>query len=412
MKTLATVVTLVLGAAASFAFTVSSDFEGGSCRVLKLDEKSHTVEMMPAGDPQRGWPCWWCFRVDGCEPGVPVTVLLRGSDVPMPRDEKHLPLAATWAMPEAAFISADGKTWEKTGRGEKLGAVMKYVHTPGTASFFIAWGPAFTPSKAALVVKELAAAHPGFAKAEELCRSLEGRSVPMLHVLEGAAIAGSPRPVVWFEARQHAWESGSSWVAQGCMEWLVGSDPEAAWLRQHAEIFCVPIMDVDNTATGNGGKDALPQDHNRDWSDMPHWNEVAAAQKRVKEFIREDRMAVFLDLHNPAPADKKAFFYALPAALLPTEKVTARDRFIAMAAERIGKVYPMLMKPKEDGPAYHPLWRQMSGTWVTMNGNAGTVGICLETAWNIPECSTDNYRKVGAALAATASTFLQSRSTP
>ena len=26
----------------------------------------------------------------------------------------------------------------------------------------------------------------------------------------------------------------------------------------------VPIMDLDNTATGNGDKDALPQDHNRD----------------------------------------------------------------------------------------------------------------------------------------------------
>ena len=68
-------------------------------------------------------------------------------------------------------------------------------------------------------------------------------------------------------------------MAQGFAEWLLSDAADAAWLRQHAEIFIVPIMDVDNTATGNGGKDAQPQDHNRDWSPQPHWNEIIAAQR-------------------------------------------------------------------------------------------------------------------------------------
>ena len=54
--------------------------------------------------------------------------------------------------------------------------------------------------------------------------------------------------------------------------------------------------------TGNGGKDALPQDHNRDWSAEPHWNEIIAAQRQVGGLIEEGRMDVFLDLHNPDPA--------------------------------------------------------------------------------------------------------------
>ena len=122
-------------------------------------------------------------------------------------------------------------------------------------------------------------------------------------------------------------------------------------------------------------------------------------------------MAVFLDLHNPAPGDKHAFFYALPADILKPVQVAARDRFIALAAANIGKVYPMQAKPKKDGPTYHPLWRQMSGTWVTMHGNPETVGICLETAWNIPECSTENYQKVGAALTEAIPAFLKEKST-
>lgn len=56
---------------------------------------------------------------------------------------------------------------------------------------------------------------------------------------------------------------------------------EAAWLGQHADVFIIPVIDVDNTATGNGGKNALPHDHNRDWCPKPHWNETIAAQRQV-----------------------------------------------------------------------------------------------------------------------------------
>src|SRR5438477_533546 len=80
-----------------------------------------------------------------------------------------------------------------------------------------------------------------------------------LHVREAA----SPAPTaIWIQARQHAWESGASWVARGLLEWLLSEDADAIWLRHHAEVFVVPIMDVDNAATGNGGKEADPRDHN------------------------------------------------------------------------------------------------------------------------------------------------------
>jgi len=407
--TRALVVAMALGLASmAQALTVSSDFEGGSCRVLKVDEAAQVVEVMPGGDPHRGWPCWWYFRLEACKPGAEVTVLLHGSDAPMPRDASHQPLAASWAMPGKAFFSADGEHWEKTQAGHMENGAIRYVFTPQDGAILVAWGPAFTPSRAVAVVKDLAAQHAAFAKSEELCQSRAGRPVPMLHVMEGDTLA-QKRPAVWIEARQHAWESGSSWVAQGFMEWLVGDDPEAIRLRRQAEIYCVPVMDIDNTATGNGGKDALPQDHNRDWSEEPHWNEVVAAQGRVRDFVKQGRMAVFIDLHNPAPSDKKAFFYVLPADLLKPAMVTVRDRFIGMAAANIGKLYPMQAKPKEDGPKYHPLWRQMSGTWVSMNGNPETVGICLETAWDVPEAGTDGYRKVGSALAATVAEFLREK---
>jgi hypothetical protein len=233
----------------------------------------------------------------------------------------------------------------------------------------------------------------------------------MLHVMEGDR-PPERRFGVWVQARQHAWESGSSWVAQGFTEWLLrADDADAAWLRQHAEIFIVPIMDIDHVATGDGGKDAEPQDHNRDWSEHPHWNEVIAAKGRVTDLIAQGRMDVFLDLHNPAPADR-TFFFALPPDLLREPAITLRDRLMELTRARIGKLdppFPVLDKPKLTGPAYHPLWRQISSNWVAINGNPGTVSLCLETAWNYPSSTTDGYRAVGASLAAAVREYLGER---
>ena len=38
---------------------VSSDFPGGSAKVLSIDQTNNYVRITPAGDANRGWPCWW-----------------------------------------------------------------------------------------------------------------------------------------------------------------------------------------------------------------------------------------------------------------------------------------------------------------------------------------------------------------
>ncbi|MEZ6131461.1 MAG: hypothetical protein R3C59_22535 [Planctomycetaceae bacterium] len=167
-------------------------------------------------------------------------------------------------------------------------------------------------------------------------------------------------------------------------------------------------MDVDNAATGNGGKDALPHDHNRDWSENPHWNEVQAAQRLIQGLIDDGRMDVFVDLHNPAPGDP-TFFYILPPELLKEPMVSRRNRFIDLAYTRISKIrppIPMSSQPKLTGSNYHPLWKQISANWVSMNGNPHTVSLCLETVWNSKNSTAEGYRAVGAGLAATVREYL------
>ncbi|MBA4019487.1 MAG: zinc carboxypeptidase [Pirellula sp.] len=402
---------LCAAATAGEPLSVAADFEGASVRVLAIDQATRRIDCMPGGDPERGWPCWWYFRVDGITPGETITVRLRGSTATFgkPDGPPTKPLSSVWAMPTQATYSLDGKSWRHTAKGTKQDEWIAYTLKPNAASAFIAWGPPYTPTTAATFVEAMAKSSP-HAKAGELCRSRENRAVPMLHVMEGDR-PPQQRFGVWVQARQHAWESGSSWVAQGFGRWLLGDDADAAWLRQHAEIFLVPIMDIDNTATGNGGKDARPQDHNRDWSPQPHWNEVRAAQRMVGDLIDQGRMDLFVDLHNPAPGDP-TFFYIMPDELLKQPMIGLRNRFLELAYGRISKIKPLMPmsnKPKITGVDYHPLWRQISANWVSMHGNPQTVSVCLETVWNHENSTTEGYRAVGAQLAAAVREYLGER---
>ena len=89
-----------------------------------------------------------------------------------------------------------------------------------------------------------------------------------------------------------------------------------------------------------------------------------------------------------------------------------RDRFIELSYARISKIkllIPMSNKPKVTGANYHPLWRQISVNWVSMNGTPHTVSLYLETIWNYPNSTTEGYRSVGSNLAAAVREYFAER---
>ncbi|MBY0327660.1 MAG: hypothetical protein K2Q30_12125, partial [Gemmataceae bacterium] len=88
---------------------VESNFEGASVTVLEINEKERSISFMPGGDPLRGWPCWWYFRVTGLMPGETITLKLKGSTATVMKPGAPLskPLASLWAMPMRATYSVD-----------------------------------------------------------------------------------------------------------------------------------------------------------------------------------------------------------------------------------------------------------------------------------------------------------------
>lgn len=401
---------LMAGSGAAADLRVSADFEGGSARIESVDSIARVVRFMPAGDPERGWPCWWFLRVDGVAQGEKLTLDLAGSDLPARNNGKDTgkPLSASWAMPVRATFSTDGTTWSHTAPGRRDGARISYEVTGTGGPLWIAWGPPFTPRDTDALIAAAGKALPA-AKPFELAKTRAGRPVRGIHV----DTKDDPKPRgVWVQARQHAWESGASWVARGFAEWLTGDDPDARWLRAHAEVFIVPVMDVDNVATGNGGKEANPRDHNRDWDDTPVYPEVAAAQRHLLALATAGRLDVFLDLHNPGAGDLRPFFFVGPPDLLTDTGRMNRAAFLAAAQRRIAGPMSLDEKPHVTGPSYHPLWRQISGQWVNDHGNPHTMAACLETSWNTPHSTVEGYLTVGRQLGLAVADFLRRHEAP
>jgi hypothetical protein len=181
-------------------------------------------------------------------------------------------------------------------------------------------------------------------------------------------------------------------------EWLTSDHPRAAVLRQKSDIWIVPIMDVDNVAAGHGGKEAFPHDHNRDWTDQPIYPEVAAAQQHLLQLAAEGRLALFLDLHNPAPGDVRSFFFVCPDETLTETGRRNLDRWLLVCRAEMNGPLVLSDQPRVSGPAYDPQWKQMSKNWVATHAPPFAVAATLETAWNTPVSNTASYRTLGMQL--------------
>jgi hypothetical protein len=163
-------------------------------------------------------------------------------------------------------------------------------------------------------------------------------------------------------------------------------------------IIIVPIMDIDNVAIGAGGKNQAPQDHNRDWSDDPHWNSVRAAIGQIKKMDDDGAFDLFIDLHNPGAGSREPFYYVPPDDLLSELGRKNHQRFIAASKREITGPLKFTGKTEVSGAGYDKHWKKISKNWVTMNTSDHVVAVTLETAWNTPYSQPGGYQTVGRQL--------------
>ena len=119
-------------------------------------------------------------------------------------------------------------------------------------------------------------------------------------------VSDEKKKVIWLMARQHSWETGTSWVAEGVLRFLLSSDPQAVRLRDNFVFKIFPMADPDGVARGGVRFNANGYDLNRNWdvADPKLMPEIAAQRKAVLDWVDSGRrIDLFLTLHNTEAED-------------------------------------------------------------------------------------------------------------
>ncbi len=147
--------------------------------------------------------------------------------------------------------------------------------------------------------------HSPAATVEVIGRTVMGRDLHLVTVTN-PDIPAAQKKTVWLQARQHAWETGTSFTMEGALRWAISDDPAAKALRDKIIFKFTPMLDPDGCATGQVRFNANGYDVNRHWDkvDLVHKEflqkmpEIWYAKKAILAHHAQFPIAVMLNLHN------------------------------------------------------------------------------------------------------------------
>jgi hypothetical protein len=300
---------LLASASLSEEITFSTAFEGGSVgRIERLTESTFRVHVLGQQD-QRGRnraATWYCFRMDHVR-NRDLTITLTDfvgeyNDVPgsCPMNEKIRPA-----------MSEDGKTWthaeEMSWDSEKKEATLRL--RPAQDSLWLATQPMYPHSRLAALAEEVGKSP--HARVETIGKSVQGRDLLLITVTDFQK-PDADKKTIWLQARQHAWEAGTSYVAEGALRFAVSDTPQARALRESTICIFTPMVAVDGCAIG------LPRFNVHGYDPNRHWDEVNLRDKRYLELMPEvwyfkkaildhvargGRIDLMLNMHNTETAE-------------------------------------------------------------------------------------------------------------
>lgn len=272
--------------------SISSDFEGGSLGPAERISETRFRARVPGQADHEGrnrQVTWYFFRVDGAR-GREVSVTLTD----LRGEYDYRPGAVGIDARTPPWTSADGRTWTLvpgwSADRERGEATLSF--TPPADRVWVAHLEPYVESRFQAFLEEIRG-HPEL-RAEVVGRSVEGRELHLLTIGRGPA-------AIWLMCRQHAWESGTSFVAEGAIRYLLSG--EARDLRERATFRILPMMDPDGCARGGVRFNRHGYDLNRNWDVadpadpesrrlMP---EICAAKEAI---LKAGPFRLFLTLHN------------------------------------------------------------------------------------------------------------------
>lgn len=284
------------------AITFNQNFEGASLGKIEKPDAARFICHVEGQHDERGrnrQASWYYFRMDHVK-GREIVLTLTD----FVGEYNNRPACAMGSDIVPVF-SDDGKHWRHFPAvewdGEKKQATLSF--RPERESIWIAHIPPYTPADLHRLLAEVSAAP--HAVVEVIGKTAHGRDIPRVTVTN-PEIPNAGKKIVWLQARQHAWEAGTSYVMEGALRFIASDDPKARGLRDRVVFEFTPMVDLDGCAEGKVRFNANNYDVNRHWDevDLRHPDflklmpEIWYTKKAVISRAALGRIDLMVNLHN------------------------------------------------------------------------------------------------------------------
>lgn len=319
------------------AITISSSFEGGSLgRVERLapDHLRCAVKGQADQNNRNRQANWYYFRLDNL-PKKEIRIDL----VDLVGEYNFQPGTHAVTANTRPVFSYDDRTWthfqDRDVMWDDKEVRLTIRFTPERSTMWIAHMAPYTKRE----LGQLVAVKSPYVSKEAVGKSVHGRDIVLLTVTD-RAVPDTGKRVVWLIARQHGWEAGTSWAADGAVRFLLSNEPEAQRIRRSTVFKVMPVFDPDGTAEGFVRFNANGYDNNRNWDavDPKLMPEIASVRKAIFAWLDSGkRIDVLLAMHDTESTD----YVSGPAALkdLATnlvERLRATSSFYDPRSPRLG----------------------------------------------------------------------------
>uniref|UniRef100_A0AAX7VAR5 Cytosolic carboxypeptidase 1 n=1 Tax=Astatotilapia calliptera TaxID=8154 RepID=A0AAX7VAR5_ASTCA len=157
-----------------------------------------------------------------------------------------------------------------------------------------------------------------YLRQDVLCETLGGNICPLLTITAMPESNSNDhicqfrnRPLIFLSARVHPGETNASWVMKGTLEFLMGTSPLAASLREAYIFKIVPMLNPDGVINGNHRCSLSGEDLNRQWQNPnPELHPTIYHTKSLLQYLAHIQRAplVFCDYHGHS-RKKNVFMY-------------------------------------------------------------------------------------------------------
>ena len=388
--------------------TVSSDFESGSIGIVENVSATELRLALRDDNENRSlpdnWRSWWYVRLDGVPTDQPITVTIANLG---------------WPFLILPVYSHDQETWHRMSESE-------VSRTSDTTSRFTkqfsestVWIAAFYPYTTGDLERYLnSITDNDDVSLETIGDTAQGRPIEMITITDSAT-PNTDKDRIWIHARTHPAETGSSFLIEGLIDFLLSGERDAQTALANFVFNIVPMHNLDGVVAGNYRTTTSSENLEPMWFTDPNepWQLLARSPQEV--FVLRDTIADFFDDEDPLPVtvalnlhssnsepDTAAFFfphfgpesrgYSAEEARL----WNSQTAFMSAVQDYYG---PGLIEPTpaEGGSSFAS--NNYPETWWWKNFGADVMAITLETVYGragfAPDWVTDeDMRDLGEAV--------------